>query len=199
MIRMLRCLFPLAVFAMSTDRPPPRLGLPCADARITSWFDFTGSATWDVTGRRAKKPSAAAGSNRGWAIASSTNTWFGGGRHHRRKLRHLQRRDRAGGSGSGSTGGNRLHLVGGFVLRDAWCWKAGTTSPDADSGIVERERIAWTPNADGGVRQLWESIKDDGENLGRVVRPAAQGHDAGSQVARNEKAGFRRALRGMST
>ena len=36
-------------------------------------------------------------------------------------------------------------------------------TPDPATGLLGRERIAWTPNADGTVRQLWESSKDDGK------------------------------------
>ncbi|CAN5170593.1 hypothetical protein BH11PSE14_BH11PSE14_24070 [soil metagenome] len=31
------------------------------------------------------------------------------------------------------------------------------------TGVVQRERITWTPNADGSVRQFWESSSDDGK------------------------------------
>ena len=59
-------------------------------------------------------------------------------------------------------GGNRLHLVGGFV-DGRMVLEGRHDKPDADSGIVGRERIAWTPNADGSVRQLWETSADDGK------------------------------------
>lgn len=60
-------------------------------------------------------------------------------------------------------GGNRLHLKGGLV--DGRMVLAGEQDkPDPQTGIVQRERIAWTPNADGSVRQLWETSKDDGKS-----------------------------------
>jgi hypothetical protein len=34
-------------------------------------------------------------------------------------------------------------------------------APDA-SGAMTRQRITWTPNADGSVRQLWETADDKG-------------------------------------
>lgn len=34
-------------------------------------------------------------------------------------------------------------------------------APDAD-GALARQRITWTPNADGSVRQLWETADDKG-------------------------------------
>jgi hypothetical protein len=36
------------------------------------------------------------------------------------------------------------------------------TAPD-DSGAVVRQRITWTPKADGSVRQLWESTDGKGK------------------------------------
>lgn len=34
-------------------------------------------------------------------------------------------------------------------------------APDAN-GVLARQRITWTPNADGSVRQLWETADDKG-------------------------------------
>jgi len=57
--------------------------------------------------------------------------------------------------------GARLHLQGG--LEGERMVLAGTREkPDAQTGLAQRERISWTPNADGSVRQLWETSKDDG-------------------------------------
>lgn len=57
--------------------------------------------------------------------------------------------------------GSRLHLVGG--LDGARMVLEGRhDTPDA-TGAFGRERITWTPNADGTVRQSWESSKDDGK------------------------------------
>jgi hypothetical protein len=36
--------------------------------------------------------------------------------------------------------------------------------PDPKTGIVQRERITWTPNSDGSVRQHWESSTDNGKS-----------------------------------
>jgi hypothetical protein len=57
--------------------------------------------------------------------------------------------------------GARLHLQGG--LEGERMVLAGTReATDAQTGPAQRERISWTPNADGSVRQLWETSKDDG-------------------------------------
>ena len=78
-------------------------------------------------------------------------------------------------------GGNRLHLKGGLV--DWHMVLSGEQDkPDAQTGIVQRERITWTPNADGSVRQFWETSKDDGKTwevsfdglYRRVAKPPAQ-------------------------
>ena len=58
--------------------------------------------------------------------------------------------------------GGRLVLRGG--LRDgAMVMEGVAEKPDATTGIVRRDRVTWTPNADGSVRQLWESSVDGGK------------------------------------
>jgi len=76
-----------------------------------------------------------------------------------------------------SQGGGRLHLRGG--LQDGAMVLAGEREkPDPDTGKPPRERITWTPQADGSVRQLWETSKDGGASWqvtfdGRYRRAAA--------------------------
>lgn len=78
-------------------------------------------------------------------------------------------------------GGNRLHLKGALV--DGRMVLSGEQDkPDPGSGIVQRERITWTPNADGSVRQFWETSKDGGKTWAvsfdglyrRIAKPVAQ-------------------------
>ena len=59
-------------------------------------------------------------------------------------------------------GGNRLHLKGGLVGK-AMVLEGVRDKPSAQTGLTQRERITWTPNADGSVRQLWETSADDGK------------------------------------
>jgi hypothetical protein len=59
-------------------------------------------------------------------------------------------------------GGNRLHLKGGLV-GTSMVLEGLQDRPDARTGHVQRERIRWTPNADGSVRQLWETSTDGGK------------------------------------
>jgi hypothetical protein len=59
--------------------------------------------------------------------------------------------------------GTRLVLSGNLVA-DNMVLSGQQPKPDAKTGVAQRERITWTPNADGSVRQLWESSKDDGKS-----------------------------------
>jgi hypothetical protein len=55
-------------------------------------------------------------------------------------------------------GGTLLTLEGG--LKDGRMVLEGQTTDTA--GVVTRHRISWAPNADGSVRQLWESTDAKG-------------------------------------
>lgn len=55
--------------------------------------------------------------------------------------------------------GNVLQLEGG--MRGGAMVLEGVR-PHPQSGAPQRQRIAWTRNADGSVRQLWETSDDDG-------------------------------------
>ena len=58
--------------------------------------------------------------------------------------------------------GSRLMLSGHFA--DGKMVLEGRQDlADKASGVHRRERISWTPNADGSVRQLWESSEDEGK------------------------------------
>lgn len=58
--------------------------------------------------------------------------------------------------------GSRLHLVGG--MQDGNMVLQGVQDQaDARTGVKQRERITWTANADGSVRQHWETSTDDGK------------------------------------
>jgi hypothetical protein len=58
--------------------------------------------------------------------------------------------------------GTRLFLRGGFS-NGHMVLTGQQDQPDAKTGKTQRERITWTPNADGSVRQLWETSTDDGK------------------------------------
>lgn len=58
--------------------------------------------------------------------------------------------------------GSRLHLSGG--LREGRMVLQGVQDKaNAQSGLRQHERITWIPNADGSVRQHWETSTDDGK------------------------------------
>lgn len=58
-------------------------------------------------------------------------------------------------------GGSRLMLSGGIV--DGSMVLQGQQDAAAADGVHQRERITWTPNADGSVRQHWQSSRDEGK------------------------------------
>ncbi|MBC7833267.1 MAG: hypothetical protein H7Y62_14745 [Hyphomicrobium sp.] len=58
--------------------------------------------------------------------------------------------------------GARLHLSGGLV-DGAMVLRGVQDKPKAETKQRQHERITWTPSADGSVRQLWETSKDDGK------------------------------------
>ncbi len=57
--------------------------------------------------------------------------------------------------------GTLLRLDGGLV--DGSMVMTGTTKSATVEGGTTLQRITWTPNADGTVRQLWEASGDDGK------------------------------------
>ena len=81
----------------------------------------------------------------------------------RQELQHLQCRHRALGTVLGrqqrlAPAPERRHGRG-----QAWCCRACRTKPMPRPAWSQRERITWTPNADGSVRQHWETSTDDGK------------------------------------
>lgn len=58
--------------------------------------------------------------------------------------------------------GSRLHLIGG-LHEGSMVLEGAQDKADVATGIVQRERITWTPNADRSVRQHWETSTDDGK------------------------------------
>ena len=57
--------------------------------------------------------------------------------------------------------GGRLELAGAL---EGAAMVLGSTGPHPDKpGLKLQQRITWTPNADGTVRQLWETSEDGGK------------------------------------
>ena len=59
--------------------------------------------------------------------------------------------------------GTRLLLRGGLAGK-SMVLTGAQERPNAQTGQTQRERITWTPNDDGSVRQLWETSTDDGKS-----------------------------------
>jgi len=58
--------------------------------------------------------------------------------------------------------GTPLHLSGGLV-EGRMVLSGQRPTPNAQTGLAQHERITWTHNADGSVRQLWETSNDNGK------------------------------------
>ena len=61
----------------------------------------------------------------------------------------------------GNTSGDVLYLEGGFANGSM---SMQGVRPNAATGKPQRQRITWTPNKDGTVRQHWETSDDDGKS-----------------------------------
>lgn len=150
---------PVAADTLATATPPtpnPVPGEICKQARFHE-FDFW-IGEWEVFGPAGKKVGENRISvvNKGCTLAEHwTNTSGGEGRSYNAldaatKTWHQFWSDDQGGT---------LWLSGG--LREGAMVMEGE-SPSASTGKPQRQRISWTPNADGSVRQLWETSDDGG-------------------------------------
>jgi hypothetical protein len=165
---------PLLVLLMTTtptlaqDTPAPAAPAaaptpaPCS-APERRQFDFWLGA-WDVTGPKGK----VVGHSRiesilgGCTIAehwsSTTGDGANDGKSYNLYNADLKRWEQFWVDASGS----RLMLSGGLV--DGKMVLEGRQDLPAKDGVHRRERITWTPNADGSVRQLWEASSDEGKS-----------------------------------
>jgi hypothetical protein len=143
---------------LASPQAPPAPPRPCTSP-VHRQFDFW-LGTWDVVGANGRF----AGVNRielvdgGCALYESWSS--GGGGYTGRSLNSV------GGDGRWrqtwvDTGGLRLELVGGLV--DGKMVLEGET-PAATAGAPPvRNRITWSPEAEGRVRQHWETSADAGK------------------------------------
>ncbi len=164
--------------------PRPR---PCS-APVHRQFDFW-LGTWDVATADGKF----AGTNRielvdgGCALYESWSS--GGGGYTGRSLNSV------GGDGRWrqtwvDTGGLRLELVGALV--DGKMVLEGETPAAAPGGPPTKNRITWSPEADGRVRQQWETSADGGKSY----TSAFDGMYHPVKSAPREATGFLRKLAG---
>jgi hypothetical protein len=144
--------------------PPvaPKVPPPACQAPEYRQFDFWLGA-WDVFGPKGKQ----VGSSRiesvlgGCVIAefwTSASGPVGDGRSHNLYNAQTKRWEQFWVDASGS----RLVLSGG-LRRGAMVLEGEQSVADPKTGVRQRERITWTPNADASVRQLWESSGDGGK------------------------------------
>lgn len=164
---MLRLSFALLSLAMTTTSPAGSTPAPAATpATLTSpyaraefhQFDFW-IGEWEVhagdklAGHSTIAPIAGGcGISENWRSASGTgdgvsyNAWDPVDRHWRQFWISSQ--------------GYVLRLQGG--LRDGSMVMEGEM-PNPQSGHMDRQRITWTPNVDGSIRQHWEASVDGGK------------------------------------
>lgn len=143
--------------ALAAD-PPPRPAPPRCDTPGFAQFDFW-LGEWVVTA-----DGKLAGHNRIEKVQDGcalTEQWRGAGGYTGTSLNAHDRR-------SGKWRQLWVDYRGGVLLLTGGLQEDGSMSlqsePDA-GGVVQR--ITWTPNPDGSVRQLWQAVADDGsaENL----------------------------------
>lgn len=157
-----------AAFAGQTavPAPAPAVGPPATAACSTDeqrQFDFW-LGEWEVTGKAGK----IVGHSRiektllGCVIAEHWTSTSGAGANDGKSYNLFNNRTRRWEQFWVDARGNRLMLTGGLVDGRMVLTAVGEVA-DAKSGIHQRDRVSWTPNADGSVRQWWESSSDDGK------------------------------------
>ncbi len=152
--------------AQAPVTPPP----PCAAPEYRQ-FDFW-LGEWDVTTADGK----AAGRNHITRIAGGCavhENWVGRGGFTGQSLNGWNARAGRWQQTWLDSSGGRLDLVGGW--REGAMVLEGSEAHPQKAGATLRHRIAWTPQADGSVRQLWQTSEDDGKTWtmafdGRYVR-----------------------------
>lgn len=171
-MRLLPFAFAMAVLgsgsASAQTTPPPA----CAAPEYRQ-FDFW-KGEWDVTAQG--KP---AGHSRIEAILGGCailENWRGTSGNEGKSLNtwnaSARRWEQYWVDGSGTP----LHLTGGLV-EGRMVLSGQQPQPNPQTGLTQRERISWTPNGDGSVRQLWETSNDDGKtwavSFDGLYRPVA--------------------------
>lgn len=138
----------------SAGPAPPR---PCAAAEHRQ-FDFW-LGDWDVATADGK----AAGRNRITRIAGGCalhEDWTGRGGFTGQSLNAWNARTRRWQQTWLDSSGGRLDLEGSW--REGAMVLEGREPHPKTAGATLRHRITWTPNADGSVRQHWQTSEDDG-------------------------------------
>ena len=146
-------LFVLAPAAARAQTAPPAPPPPACQTAEYRQFDFW-LGEWEVFLPNGKK----AGDSRIESIAAGCallENWSGNGGFSGKSVNMYDRSDQRWHQSWVDSSGSRLDLAG--ALAD----KRMVLSSAAKAGPVQR--IAWSVNDDGSVRQLWESSSDEGK------------------------------------
>ena len=144
----------------NAQQPPKPPAAPCA-AREHRQFDFW-LGEWSVYSPDGKP----AGKSRIESILDGcvvAERWTGAKGFSGRSFNVYNRETRRWEQYWVDQSGSRLHLSGGLAA-GSMVLAGSQDTPDPKTGLERRERITWTPNADGSVRQLWESSVDAGKS-----------------------------------
>lgn len=152
----------LATFAaLAQEAPPPKKS--CVDASHRQ-FDFW-IGDWDVFLPDGSK----AGENRIESVESGCalqETWRGRGGVTGRSLNIFDADDRKWHQTWVDSTGGRLDLAGGLE-GGAMVMSATSAHPKKPDSLMT-QRITWSVNADGTVRQVWQNSEDGGKTWATV-------------------------------
>jgi hypothetical protein len=145
-----------AVAAPATPAPPPA---PTCDAPEHRQFDFW-LGEWSVVGQKVGKVVGQSRITSSVAGCVIVEQWTGTGGNTSQSLNLYNRSLGAWEQFWVDSQGNRLQLQGG--LRDGAMVLETPPNPDG-SARHRHDRITWSADAQGRVRQLWETSIDGGD------------------------------------
>jgi hypothetical protein len=146
----------LAQTPPAQNPPPAAQARPDCSAPEHHQFDFW-LGTWNVT--VAGKP---AGTNRIESVMSGCGLlehWTSARGGHGTSLNFYDRRTKLWSQAWIDEAGNALHLAGTFANGKMVL----ASAPRKTDAGIDVQRITWSKNADGTVRQVWESSIDGGK------------------------------------
>jgi len=139
-----------------TQNPPAAAKRPDCSATEHHQFDFW-LGKWNVT--VAGKPAGTSHIESVMKGCGILEHWSSAGGGHGTSLNFYDRRMKTWSQAWIDEGGNALHLAGTFANGKMVLASAPRKT---DSG-VDVQRITWSKNANGTVRQVWESSTDGGK------------------------------------
>lgn len=155
---LLATLLALPAALAGAQAPPPAPPPACQSAEYRQ-FDFW-VGTWDVYLPDGQQ----AGENRIEPISAGCallENWSGRGGFTGKSLNIYDRDDKRWHQTWVDSSGGLLMIAGSLVAK-RMVLTSDTANAGAASGGVQ-QRISWTPNDDGSVRQFWESSADAGK------------------------------------